>query len=279
MSQSGKYVPPSLDEPCPTVAAQNRLGIARVCFLSKQYGGDVSGKNIGIDGPAGSVTCRDHHAFITAYMGNSQVSGLDAPCPTIPTHDRIALHAIHFIDNQYGTGWPSGIDKPANTITTNPKMNLIMVKPWIMDTSFGNVGSPISEPSRVITANRKWQYLVNPQFASEGSSIEKPCFTLIARMDKKPPCIVTAESGPAVAIYEDDSPMTIKIKEFMSMYGISDIFIRMLKISELKLIMGFPSGYVLVGSKAEQKKYIGNAVEVNMSRCLCEALYKKLATA
>jgi DNA (cytosine-5)-methyltransferase 1 len=43
--------------------------------------------------------------------------------------------------------------------------------------------------------------------------------------------------------------------------------------------MGFPSGYVLVGSKAEQKKYIGNAVEVNMSRCLCEALYKKLATA
>ncbi len=33
------------------------------------------------------------------------------------------------------------------------------------------------------------------------------------------------------------------------------------------------------GTTTEQKKYIGNAVEVNMSRCLCEALYKKLKTA
>ena len=46
----------------------------------------------------------------------------------------------------------------------------------------------------------------------------------------------------------------------------------MLKVSELKAIMGFPAGYVLKGTISEQKKYIGNAVEVNMSRRLCEAL-------
>lgn len=56
------------------------------------------------------------------------------------------------------------------------------------------------------------------------------------------------------------------------MYGIIDIKMRMLKISELKAIMGFPKDYVLVGTQSEQKKYIGNAVEVNMSRRLCEAL-------
>ena len=39
-------------------------------FLSKQYSGDPDGKNIGIDVPAGAITCRDHHAFITAYMGS-----------------------------------------------------------------------------------------------------------------------------------------------------------------------------------------------------------------
>lgn len=60
------------------------------------------------------------------------------------------------------------------------------------------------------------------------------------------------------------------------MYGIVDICMRMLKIDELKRIMGFPTDYVLVGTQAEQKKYIGNAVEVNMSRVLCEALCKKL---
>ncbi len=47
---------------------------------------------------------------------------------------------------------------------------------------------------------------------------------------------------------------------------------RMLKVSELKAIMGFPKDYVLKGTLSEQKKYIGNAVEVNISRRLCEAL-------
>lgn len=40
MSQTGKYHAPSIDEPCPTVVTQNRLGIAQVNFLSKHYGGN-----------------------------------------------------------------------------------------------------------------------------------------------------------------------------------------------------------------------------------------------
>lgn len=251
----------------------------KVSFLSKQFSGNPTDKNIGIDGPAGTVTCVDHHAFITAYYGNGENSSLEKPAPTVTTKDRLAYVNAQFLDKQYGTGRPAALGRPAGSLTTNPKLKLVTVKPWIMDTSFGNVGSSIDEPSRVITANHKWQYLVNPQFASEGASIDKPCFTLIARMDKKPPCIVTAEEGPAVAIYEDDSPMTVKIKEFMAIYGIRDICMRMLKINELKKIMGFPEDYVLVGTQTEQKKYIGNAVEVNMSRVLCETLYKSLRTA
>lgn len=62
----------------------------------------------------------------------------------------------------------------------------------------------------------------------------------------------------------------------MAIYGIVDITMRMLRIDELKLIMGFPANYILVGTQADQKKFIGNAVEVNMARVLCEALCKKL---
>ena len=40
--------------------------------------------------------------------------------------------------------------------------------------------------------------------------------------------------------------------------------------------MGFPEDYTLIGTQAEQKKFIGNAVEVNMARVLCEALCNKL---
>ena len=75
-----------------------------------------------------------------------------------------------------------------------------------------------------------------------------------------------------IAIFEDDSPMTRKIKEFMALYGIVDVRMRMLKVDELKRIMGFPTDYVLVGTQSEQKKFIGNAVEVNMARQLCETL-------
>lgn len=58
----------------------------------------------------------------------------------------------------------------------------------------------------------------------------------------------------------------------MAMYQIIDIKMRMLKIPELKLIMGFPEDYVLIGTQADQKKFIGNAVEVTIARAWCEAL-------
>jgi len=118
---------------------------------------------------------------------------------------------------------------------------------------------------------------MNPQFSSKGGSVNDPCFTLIARMDKMPPYLITIDEGNiGIEVYETDSPMTQKIKEFMAIYGIVDIKMRMLKISELKRIMGFPDDYVLKGSQSDQKKYIGNAVEVGMARVLCEALCNRL---
>lgn len=70
--------------------------------------------------------------------------------------------------------------------------------------------------------------------------------------------------------------MTRKIKEFMALYGIIDIKMRMLRIPELKKIMGFPEDYKLIGTQADQKKFIGNAVEVNMARVLCETISRRL---
>lgn len=154
MGANGRYKAPSIDDPCPVVATQNRLGIAHVSFLSKQFSGHPDSKNVSIEEPAGAI---------------------------------------------------------------------------------------------------------------------------IARMDKRPPYLITTESGEiGIEIYDTDSPMTVKIKEFMAMYGIFDIKMRMLKVDELKKIMGFPEDYVLIGTKCEQKKFIGNAVEVNMSRVLCEALSEAL---
>lgn len=276
MSRTGKYQAPSVDEPCPVVATQGRLALAKVNFLSKQFSGQPDSKNISVESPAGTITCKDHHAFVSAYYGNGHNHSVELPAPTVTTKDRLALVNSVFIDNQYGTGKPTSIEQPVGTVTTVPKFNMVSCKPWIMNTAFSNIGSSIEQPSQTITANRKWHYLMNPQFASAGGSVNNPCFTLIARMDKMPPYLVEVEGAIGIQVTPDDSPMTIKIKEFMALYGIIDIKMRMLRIAELKKIMGFPEDYVLIGPQSDQKKFIGNAVEVNMARVLCEAICKEI---
>lgn len=276
MNRNGKYQAPSIDEPCPVVATQSRLALAQVNFLSKQFSGHPESKNISVEEPAGTITCKDHHAFVSAYYGNGHNHSVELPAPTVTTKDRLALINSVFIDNQYGTGKPTSIEQPVGTVTTVPKFNMVYCKPWIMNSAFSNVGSSIEQPSQTITANRKWHYLMNPQFASAGGSVDNPCFTLIARMDKMPPYLVEAKEGFGIQVSPEDSSMTAKIKEFMALYGIIDIRMRMLRIAELKKIMGFPEDYVLISSQSDQKKFIGNAVEVNMARVLCEAICKEI---
>lgn len=363
MSQSGKYQAPDMEEPSPTVSCQNRLGVAKVSFMSKQFSGHPESKNVSLEHPAGAITCIDHHAivntdFLAAYYGNGDnVSQVDRPCPTVPTKDRFNYVRPVFLSMYYGGDNHAGsIDKPAPTIrtkdccslvnprflcsynfkdegkdinlpsptiltkdrlslvtpffmnqysgggqvsdinsscpavTTTPKQNLVICRQWLMNTNFSNVGSGVNEPSPVITANRKWHYLVNPQYSSAGGNINAPCFTLIARMDKMPPYLAECSTEPKdipsfiridgnvviYEIYDTDSPMTVKIKEFMALYGIIDIKMRMLKIPELKRIMGFPEEYKLIGTQADLKKFIGNAVEVTMARVLCEAICKRI---
>lgn len=356
MSRKGVYIAPGIDEPCPTVATQNRLGVVKVNFiqqrhsgnpeskvvsidrpartltstggnmdvvsakfLCKHFSGRPEGKSVSVEGPAGTITTRDHHAFVSAYYGHGFNSSIERPAPTVTTKDRFQLvrpfvatyytpgYSVSverpaptvrtkdcltlvqpFIDQQFGNGRPASVRQPLGTVTTVPKYNL--VTPWVMNTNFNNVGSSLDDPAHTVTANRKWHYLVNPQFASAGASTDRPCFTLIARMDKRPPQLVTIDTGThtlpsfikpvdGVLVYEiygDDTPMMVQIKEFMALYGLVDIKMRMLRIGELKRIMGFPENYVLVGTQGEQKKFIGNAVEVNMARVLCEALVRKI---
>ena len=255
----------SVDEPCGVLTTENRFAKVQVSFLSKQFSGHPESKNVSVEEPAGAITCKDHHVFVSQ------------PCPTLLTKDRLSLVSPFFMNQYSGGGQVSDINSPCPAVTTTPKQNLVTYQPWIMNTAFSNVGSSIEEPSQTITANRKWHYLMNPQFNSAGGSVDSPCFTLIARMDKMPPYLVATESGQvAIEIYNNDSPMTVKIKEFMALYGIVDIKMRMLRIPELKKIMGFPEDYVLIGTQADQKKFIGNAVEVTQARKNTEALCKVL---
>lgn len=252
-NRNGSYVPPGVDDPCPTVVTQNRLGIARVCFLSKAFSGEPDGKNIGVEGPAGTVTTLDHHQFITVYHGRSGAASVDRPAPTLTTKDRLSMV---FLDNMYGTGKPSSIESPNPTLTTNPHQATVSI-----------------------------HFIENPQFGSAGSSVDGPCPTVIARQDKKPLSLASAilsgshpsfiKDTPDGLVYEvfgTDSETLKDIKVFMAQFRIYDITMRMLKVPELLRIMGFGDQYILIGNQGEQKKYIGNAVCPEIPAAWCKTI-------
>lgn len=285
-------------------------------FIKKYYSGRPAGKVISVNGPAGTVTTAGGQGIVTAnflqsYYGNGQAHSTDEPCPTIPTKDRFGKikaeflvdyqynskpHSIEnpsptivtrdkfatvstqFIEQQYGNSKPSSLDNPLNTITNNPKFGVVSVAPWLMDTSFQNRGRSLNDPSPTILASRKHHYIMNPSFKCDGHSVEKPAPTVIARQDKKPLSLIECDlgSGFIIPVYEDDTPTMVMIKQFMAYFGIIDIKMRMLMVQELLRIQGFPKGYQLVGNQTDQKKFIGNSVEVTVAKKLFEAHHEAL---
>jgi DNA (cytosine-5)-methyltransferase 1 len=246
--KDGSYNPPSTEEPAPVISTQNRLYLAQLQFL-------------------------------TAYYGNgNNNSSIDSPAPTLVTKDRIAIVDTHFIDKHYGSNPQNqSVEQPAGTIVTNDKHRLVSCEPFIMPTNFDNKPVSIEQPAPTITANRKHHYLVNPSHGGHCTSTDQPCPVIIARQDKAPLYVVQAESGlVAVAVYDGDTEIMVRIKQFMAIYGIVDIKMRMLRVKELLSIQGFPIGYKLEGNQADQKKFIGNSVVPLVVKKWTEALGSRL---
>jgi DNA (cytosine-5)-methyltransferase 1 len=265
--------------PITAISTNGRHSIIQSEFLASYYG---MGENIAsIESPAGTITTKDRIAkvkaeFLMNQYGASKTGDLNNPAGTLTANPKSNFVSAEFLMNNYTSGGQhNSIDDPAPCVSTVPKSNIVST--FILNSNFNNPASSIEEPAKTIMANRKHKYLLNPQwFNSAPGSIEEPACTLIARMDKAPLSIVTTETGNAIAIiiYEHDTPMMRKIKEFMAAYGIVDIKMRMLKIIELLLIQGFPKGYKLIGTQTEQKKYIGNAVVSLVIKKWFESLYE-----
>lgn len=282
----GKVI--STDGPAGSITCVDGQALVKCNFLAKTYA--VASNSDGTyqtEQPAHTITTRDSHNLVSVdflakyYGGGGQLSSVDDPSSTLTTKDRQALIRPQFwIDRQFTTpAYHQSIDDPAGSILTNPKMNLVAVK-WIMNTNFNNIGSSIEDPAPVITANRKHHYLLNPSWGGNNGDVDQPCCTVVARQDKAPLYLVAVENGQvAIAVYENEPEIMIKIKEFMVLYGIVDIKMRMLKILELLKIQGFPDNYYLAGTQADQKKFIGNSVVPLMATALIKASYNSFKQA
>ncbi len=224
-------------------------------FMKRYNGGNPNDKVKDLDQPCGTISTNGRHAIVSAshlntYYGNSGLHSMDNPSPTVTTKDRIAKVDVNFIDQQYGKSSPISIDQPCNSITTIPKFALVKAK----------------------------NFILNPAWGGNNGSVDKPCCTVVARQDKAPLYVVSATTGNIeIQLYKGDSETMNLIKQFMANYGIVDIKMRMLNIPELKQIQGFPKDYLLIGTKTQQKKYIGNAVEVGQAKALVNSNYKAVS--
>lgn len=266
-SKDGKHVPPSLEDPCPVVAAQNRLGLVSAEYLVQRNGGNPEHKIVDVNGPARTLTATAGNmdvVFLSKYHGKGlNIISVNDVCSTITTKDRISKVAVqHFIDKQFsGTANHQSIEQPAGSILTNDKHSVVTARPFVMPTSYSNKPASIDAPAPTIQASRRHHYLVNPSWGGNPGSVEQPCPVIIARQDKAPLYLIQIEDGLIqVPVYDQDSEIVIQIKQFMALYGLVDIKMRMLRVPELLKIQGFPDNYILEGNQSDQKKFIGNSV-------------------
>jgi len=187
-----------------------------------------------IDNPCPTVTTQGRMTLVQAFLASSysspnfeadksKVTSLDMPCPTLTT---IPHQSIFFLDKYYGNSVAASVELPANTVTTVDRFGLVHCEKYS---------------------------ILSPTFDANTSTFD---YGLKKESSDK----IKIEPQMFIRIFASDSEYTKKIKVCMSLFGLIDIKMRMLRIEELKLIQSFPKDYTLLGTMVEQKKYIGNAV-------------------
>jgi len=213
--------------------------------------------------------------FGIKYYGQDGWQDMENPSGTLTTKDRI--YPV-FIKTDFGNSIGMSLDKPFGTLTTSPKGDVVYTK--------------------------RHAFLHNPQYGGSNRSLDKPAGTVIARQDKAPLGITEAfqHSGLRKGLYkvgkndgghpirmvdgviqylvfEEDNEWMVKVKEHCYENDILDLLMRPLTIEEMLQIQGFPKDYKLIGTKTNQKKWIGNSVEVCVGEAFFSSIYKSIQAA
>ncbi len=149
---------------------------------------------------------------------------------------------------------------------------------------YGQIGhQDVQEPSCTLTTKDRVSlvtvFVHNPQYGGTNRSVEQPACTVIAWQDKAPLGLTCAVKDSVCNVPGDcstDDKYFRLIKEYCRKHSITDILVRPLLVNEMLRIQGFPGKYRLEGTMTEQKKYIGNSVEVQVGKALFKSIDIKI---
>lgn len=232
-------------------------GIDLQPFLVKLY---RTGTSNSIDKPISTITAGGGHfalcrPFLVKSNNNQTVESVDNPVSTIVAGTVHHALCTPFVIDHTNNGKARSVDKPIPAQTT--KDHVSMITPIILGQHGSASCRPVSDPC--------------PTIATKGA----------IRMIT--PFVVDNANGGIVR--GADEPMnTVTVKDqHMGVFPmladgrIIDIYIRMLKPSELAAAHSFPDDYVLTGNRGQQIKQIGNSVPVKTAAAMCESALRQLA--
>jgi DNA (cytosine-5)-methyltransferase 1 len=191
----------------------------------------------GVDRPLGTITAKDHHSLLGAnlslFYGNSTGQELDRACPTITA------------------GGPKG----GNTHLALETATLIHYY------GQGGQDQPITDPLHAIVGKDR-HALVTGILGDDLAGAVRCCEFLIRYGNFQP---------KYAAIVDGVERPVVLIRARGALYLLTDLGLRMLQPEELKLAQGFDPSYILLGTKADRVKAIGNSVPPQAAEALVRA--------
>lgn len=189
--------------------------------------------------------------FIFRYMsGPGHVHPLEAPCPALTTVPKPRVVQCQFLDQQFGKSKPASLNRPSPAIMTNSHYSVAtasfiraMMRPGVKGLVY-----PLDKPMKTLLT-RDYFYLDTCRYTG---------------------CPNYSQDAPG------DTEAMLTLKRAMRERGIADICMRPLSIRECLRVMGFPEDYKLCGTQTQQRKFIGNAVEVHMAYEMALSLHNAL---
>ena len=202
----------------------------------------------------------------------------DQPCSTLATKDRVSVVRPVCMNYNYGTGGASSIERPVGTITTIPKVDLIQMQGVMYNPQYGGSFRSINDPAGTLIARQDKAPVAFMQTDRVPAPVPVQVTHLARNRADYEPHVVVTENLITYKHFANDDEWITKLKLFMEQNQIIDIMLRPLTIKEMLRVQGFPDDYVLRGTQTEQKKYIGNSVEVQVGMALMRSIDQAIQT-
>lgn len=262
-----------LQQPLPTVTGGGNHEALAMPFQFKAIGRNPGQSKSILEPLPTIVATRENHAVVTPFLvpnfgeragQEPRTHGVTEPLPVVTGHGAGQLvmpFVSTFHNGPDGERRNSSMRDPLPTADTQNRH--AVVAPFMVDCNHGE--GDRSAGGRV----HDLQEPLGALSTKNGKSLVFPFLTQYfgtghADGANEPLSTVTTKHRHGLAV--------VQLMQTMQELGIVDIGFRMLEPHELAAAQGFPKGYQIFGTKADQVKQIGNSVHTAVARAICEAI-------